>query len=506
MRLFIFLIFLISFGCRPKVVITGSMLLQNGMVINGTGSAPFKGDIIVDGQKIIWIGQLDDVIATVDTIIDLKDLYISPGFIDIHAHGDPLRTPGFENFLSMGVTSIALGMDGSSVESSKLKSWIGEVDSIVPGVNILPFIGHGTIRRESGIGDSEDVDGVDLDRMVDLIQSSMDAGCWGLSMGLEYFPGYFADSLELAKMAAVVGFNDGLVTSHIRNEDNDRIDQSLAEMIALTKYCNVNISHLKVVYGKDTNRATEILSILESPQNKQYRLTADLYPYSASYTGIGIVFPKWAKNPRTYGRVKLERGEELLEYLRNKIMQRNGPEATLFGSVPYKGKTLQQLVVEYNRPFEIILRDIIGPYGASAAYFVMNDELQEAMMLHPSVMIASDGSTTMEHPRGYGTFAKVIQQYVVQDSLMTIHEAIFKMTGKPARTVGLGDRGIIQEGMVADLVVFDPENVKERATYSVPHQFSVGFQLIIIGGKIVRVENHSLMRNGRVVLKRRSGT
>ncbi len=492
---------LVCTSCRAQNIpsLKGEILIKNGLIIDGTGAPGYIGDVLINQGRITDIITDHKIRVSADVILDATGRIISPGFIDIHAHGDPLATPEFENFLLMGVTSIALGMDGSSVTSAAMDNWMNKVSERGTGVNILPFIGHGTVRHESGIGQAASITKVEIEQMTTLLDNAFKAGCWGISMGLEYLPGYYADSAELIAIAKKAGAYDGIITSHIRNEDDDAIEQSLDEMIDLSEYCNINISHLKVVYGKGKKRAEEILKKIEKGSSSHRKITADFYPYNASYTGIGIVFPEWAKNPKKYAEIKSTRGEELLKFLKSKITKRNGPEATLFGTGPYKGKTLQDLVEEYNRPFEIILRDIIGPYGASAAYFVMDQELQEHLLLHPQVMIGSDGSPTMHHPRGYGSFAKVIEDYVVRDSLLTIEEAIYKMSGLPAEVIGLKDRGKIEEGLVADLIIFNPKKVKNKASFEQPHILADGINQIIISGQIYDKSDPSFSRLGTVL-------
>lgn len=484
---------------QNTTAIQEGILIKNGLIVDGSGAPPYEGSILIQDGLIAEIYKGSESIQA-QQVIDVNGQVISPGFIDMHAHGDPLATPDFHNFLAMGVTTIALGMDGSSPSAKDLSQWIKDVKEVRPGVNILPFIGHGTLRRESGIGSSKEVDDDDLIELKALIDQVMETGCWGLSMGLEYLPGYYAGAKELKTLAESIGKHQGLITAHIRNEDDAAIEASLNEMMQLASDCRVNISHFKVVYGKGKERAREILEMFNT-QNTEYPITADFYPYSASYTGIGIVFPEWAKNPKEYATIKMERGEELLDFLKNKIQQRNGPEATLFGTGPYKGKTLQDLVIEYNRPYEIILRDIIGPYGASAAYFVMDDELQETLMLDDRVAIGSDGSPTMHHPRGYGTFAKVIEEYVVEKQLLSLEQAIYKMTGLPAQIIGLKDRGFIKRGMIADLTIFQPEEVRNNASFTVPHQLATGINYIFLNGIMVKKEVEFFHRNGQILLK-----
>ena len=274
--------------------------------------------------------------------------------------------------------------------------------------------------------------------------------------------------------------------SHMRNEDDDQLHQSIEELLNQGEHARVHIAHLKSVYGKGNERAEEILQMIRDARDQGIDVTADMYPYTASYTGISILFPEWAKSTDQLKNVLPSRRHELEIFLRNKVNKRNGPEATLLGSKPYTGKTLADLQEEMNMPFEKILIDIIGPGGSSGAYFVMDEELQSRLLQDPIVGVCSDGSPTGHHPRGHGTFSKVIEKYVVEDKKLGLSEAINKMTSYAASILRIEDRGLISEGKKADLIIFNPAEVKALATYPDPHQLSEGFNDIIINGMIVR--------------------
>ncbi len=476
------------------------LLIQNGTVFTGVDTAGLAADILVKDDKILYVGPVDTSRINATRTIDATGKAVSPGFIDTHAHGDPLQTPDFRNFLAMGVTTICLGQDGDSPETEDIAAWMQRVNDTIPGVNIALFIGHGTIRRLSGAGYKPVPEAHELDKMKQLLQKGMEAGCLGMSTGLEYTPGVYARAEEMAELARVVGRNNGLIMSHVRNEDNDQIDSSLLELLQQGEYCNVHVSHLKVVYGKGRERAGEILRLLFDRPAGPYRVSADIYPYTASYTGIGIVFPQWAKPPNDYAKVAKNRRVELLAFLRDKVNSRNGPEATLLGTPPYRGKTLRQVSEEMNKPFEQVLLEDIGPGGASGAYFVMDETLQAALLADPRIMVCSDGSPTMHHPRGYGSFAKIIEEYTLKQRLFPLHEAIRKMTSLPAETLGLADRGAVKPGFKADLLVFNPEKVKARADFVSPHLLSEEFDVVIVNGKVA-LENGRLeeRRFGRVL-------
>ncbi|GAB3528213.1 D-aminoacylase [Pontibacter brevis] len=479
------------------------LLLRKATVVDGTGQASYIANLLIAGDTIALIDRDTTATYSAARSINAEGLVLSPGFIDTHAHGDPLETPEFRNFLSMGVTTICLGQDGFSPEHKDLNVWMDSVSEANPAVNVALFAGHGTLRMLSGT----EYDSVPTEEnfvaMEKLLVNAMDAGCFGMTTGLEYTPGYIADSTELNRLASVVGAKEGLLMSHMRNEDDAFVEASIRELLAQGKYCPVHVSHIKVVFGKGQERAAEVLQLLDSARAGGIQVTADFYPYTASYTGIAILFPEWAQRPNDYQQVLKTRRAELSTYLQNRVKLRNGPEATLIGSGPYRGKTLAQVSAELNKPFQDVLMDDIGPYGASGAYFVMDEALQETLLKSPYVMVCTDGSPTMHHPRGYGAFAKIIQTYVQDRKMLPLQEAIRKMTGLPAETIGLKNRGFIRPGYKADLVLFKPSEVEETATYEDPHQLASGFRYVLVNGQVVKEGNNfSEERAGKMLKKK----
>ncbi|MBU0616926.1 MAG: D-aminoacylase [Planctomycetes bacterium] len=464
------------------------LLIRNGTVIDGTGAPGRKADLLIRGDRITRIGTLDPEGVLAKRVIDATGMVVTPGFINTHAHGNPLKTPDFESSLAMGVTTICLGQDGES--PADLAAWMREVEKARLGLNIATFVGHGTVRKLAGVGLQRDASPPQLEAMQRLVREAMEQGCLGLTTGLEYQPGSFANLEELIALARPVARAGGLVMSHMRSEDDDTIDGALAELLAQGRGsgCPVHVSHIKVGYGHGARRAEQVLKQMQAARASGLRVTADIYPYNASYTGIGIVFPEWAKPPHDYAEVVKTRRAELADYLRRRVTLRNGPQATLFGTEPWTGKTLAQVAVELHKPFEDALIDDIGLGGADAAYFVMDAALQERLLVDPHVMICSDGGPTSRHPRGHGAFARVIRKCVVERGLLSLDEAVRKMTGLAAATVGLDrlKRGRLAEGYAADLLVFDPQQVRDNATYEDPHRLATGFDWVIVNGQIAR--------------------
>ncbi len=482
------------------------LLIENGEVIDGLGTDARDADVVIVGDEIVFVGDTAftdaDLAERVGRRIDADGRVVAPGFIDLHAHGDPLTTPGMDNFLAMGVTTITLGQDGSSADVPDLSAWMAEVGENGIGTNLAMFIGHGTLRNQAGIGRKKIPEPEELERMLALLDEALD-DTFGMSTGLEYNPGLNAERAELEALAKVVGEHDRMIMSHMRNEDDHALEDSIAELLNQGEYARVHISHLKSVYGKGAERADEILAIIEAAREAGVEITAEIYPYTASYTGIGILFPVWAKTDEQFAVARVERREELEQYLRNRVNLRNGPEATLLGTEPYTGKTLAELAFEMEMSFEDVLIDVIGPTGASGAYFVMNDPLQSRLLSHPLVGVCSDGSPTGFHPRGHGTFARIIERYVVAEGVLTLPEAVRKMTSFAAAVLGIDDRGTLAPGMKADVIVFDPFNVHENATFPDPLRLSSGFDYVIVNGGVARERTlSSATLHGRVLSPR----
>jgi len=487
---------------------TPDIVIGDGRVVDGTGAPAFEADIVIDDGRIVFIGEVVPERVHPGRWIDAKGKVVAPGFIDTHAHGDPEKNPDFENFLAQGVTTLCMGMDGGSATSGSYEEWRAKVDAGKPGPNVLPFVGHNTVREDSGVAFEPNPSAEQIESMTAIVRKAMQEGAWGMTCGLEYLPGMYATQEELVAIARPVGEYGGIVMSHMRSEDDDKIEAALDELIAQGEGsgCPVHVSHFKVVFGKGAKRAEELLAKLDAARARGVTITADVYPYTASYTGIAIVFPDWALPPNNWLEVKESRRDELEDFLRAKVAKRNGPEATLFGNDPYTGMTLKQVADQLGVPFEDALIDRIGPFGGSAAYFVMDHDLQVRLTMDPHVNICSDGSPTMHHPRGYGSFPKAIRVLANETGALSIEETVHKMSGLPAKTLGLSAephrRGLLREGFAADVVVFDPAKVRDTATFDKPHQLSEGIDVAIVNGVPERLDGaFTGERGGRVILK-----
>jgi N-acyl-D-amino-acid deacylase len=459
-------------------------------MVDGSGAPAVLADVLIRDGVIDFVGRVDPAEVEVGERFDASGLVVAPGFIDAHAHGNPVTDARFQNFLAMGVTTILLGQDGSGPEAGTLAAHMDQVDAARPGVNVAYLAGHNTLRRESGVGFG-DPEAAGLARMAELVERALDAGAFGISTGLEYDPGTRAEMEELVAVARPVASRGGVVMSHMRNEDQDRVEASLEELLEQGRRsgARVHASHLKIVLGSDTTQARRLLSALEGARREGRGATADVYPYTASFTGLSILFPDWARPPNDYDRVVAERRPELAAHLRERVGSRNGPGATLFGSGPWSGRTLEEAAGEAGKSFEDVLIDL-GPGGASAAYFVMDEGVMAAFLRDPWVAVSSDGSPTMRHPRGYGAFPRIIRRFVVEDGTFTLEEAVRKMSGLTASIIGLDDearvevpRGVIRVGWAADLVAFRPEEVRDAADFEQPHRPAEGMAAVWVGGR-----------------------
>lgn len=485
----------------PPHDITYDIRIQNARIVDGSGAKTYIGSVLIEDGIIRYVGKndLDGYLAS--ETIDAAGRIVAPGFIDAHAHGNAVTNSEFRNFWAMGVTTILLGMDGDSDGVPNLGDWMVKVEQVRPGLNIVPMTGHGTARHVSGIGLKSDPDSIDLASLEAVIDTMMQQGSFGVSTGIEYIPGRFANRDELAVVGRVVANYNGLIMSHMRNEDRDQVQHSVRELIQMgnDSGARIHVSHIKVVYGNDIADAEGVLAVMDSARATGQPITADVYPYTASYTGIGILYPEWALPPNKFEDIKRRRRAELGEYLRNRVMMRNGPEATLLGTGEWSGRTLAQISDSLGLPFEDVLIDFMPPGSASAAYFVMNENVMRRFLQDNHVVVSTDGSPTMLHPRGYGSFAKIIRQFGVEEQLMPIEKLVHKMTGQTATLIGLDadripvsqgglsdlhyvKRGVLRAGYAADVVVFAPERVVDKASFENPHQYASGFDYVFVNG------------------------
>lgn len=490
------------------------LVVERALVVDGGGGPGREADVLVQDGRIAWVGDVDPDTLEVAERVDARGRVLAPGFIDAHAHWDLPEPPDFRNFLAQGVTTIVLGQDGRSPEVGRLPAHLDRLAGMGLSLNTAWMVGHNTVRMESGVGFGT-ADAPGRQRMAELVQEGLEAGAFGLTLGLEYDPGIRSDMEELVAVASPVAAAGGVVMSHMRNEDADQVEASLAELLEQGRQAGarVHASHLKVVLGRDTLQARRMLGMLADARAAGIEASADLYPYTASFTGLSILFPDWARPPNDYASVSRERRDELRTHLRARVESRNGPEATLFGTGPFAGRTLAEAAEAAGRPYPELLVEL-GPSGARAAYFVMDEGVMETFLADPFVAVSSDGGPSMAHPRGYGTFTRVLSRYAGPDELLSLEEAVRRMTTLPASILGLDDstrveipRGRIRQGFAADLVLFHPDSLVDRADFGSPHTTSLGMELVWVNGQAAWKDGAVVpgASSGGVLLRRDGG-
>ncbi len=514
----IFLLIVCSYAATGQ---SFDLIIRNGKIIDGTGNPWFYADLGVKGGKIEAIGNLKEGTAT--TILDATGLIVSPGFIDVHTHieGNEIRIPTAGNFILDGVTSVVTGNCGSS--SLDIADYFRKIDSVKTSINIATLIGHNTVRR-AVLGDYQRDPTTDEQKAMELlVEKAMQDGAVGLSTGLIYVPGTYSKTEEVVGLAKAAARFGGVYASHIRNE-GDQVTQAIEEAISIGEVAGmpVEISHFKVTYKPNWGRSVHTLEQVERARLRGVDVTIDQYPYVASSTTLSTTVPSWVfsggkdsvlwrlNDKATRQKIKKEMTETLkskkLKNYSYALIARYAPDST------YNGKTItdvNKLKGRKTKPMEeaeTILELVASTDRVQMVYFSMDEADLRRILQYPFNMFASDAGinrygTNMPHPRAYGTNARVLGQYVRELQLIRLEEAIRRMTSLPATKFNLRDRGLLREGMAADIVIFDEKKVGDRATYEKPHAYSEGFEYIIVNGQITAEKGkHTGVRNG-VVLK-----
>lgn len=495
------------------------LLLKNARVVDGSGNPWFGADIGIRAGKIASIGRLSG--KTADRVIDVKNKLVTPGFVDIHTHSESgiITHPQAENFLRDGVTSIVTGNCGSS--ELDLKDFFAKVEKGRPGINVATLIGHNAVRIEVMGSDDKKATPEELERMRKMVARAMEAGAVGFSTGLEYVPGTYTSIDEIVELAKVAAKYNGIYTSHLRDE-GAQVMEAIEEALEVGRRAGirVQISHLKQdtkAYWGNTQR---MLDLIEKYRGLGVDVTADQYPYIAYSTGLGTTLPTWAlagghdklverlRDPATRKRIF----NEVLES--NKKRGYNDFEYTAVAACRFEpaleGKNLRQVsllkgrAASHEADVETVL-DLMEKGGVSVVTTAMSEEDVTNIMRYRNTAIASDGGVRQfgagrPHPRSYGTNARVLNEYVRLRKVLTLEDAVRKMTSLPAQIFQFKDRGLVREGFAADLVVFDPEAVRDNATFENPHQYSTGFDLVVVNGKVaVEADKLTTERGGRVL-------
>ena len=513
---------------------TYDLLIRNGRVVDGSGRPGFNADVGIIGNRIARIGNLRG--ASAKRVIDAHGQVVAPGFIDMLGQSEQyvLIDPRAMSKVMMGVTTEITGEGESiaplndrilkeqedfnrrfnlTVDWRTLGEYFKRLDKQGAGVNLGTFVGA-TQVREYVIGyDNRPPTAAELERMKKLVAEAMKDGALGLSTSLQYVPARFASTDEIVELAKVAHQYGGIYISHQRSEAN-AIDDSMKEVFEIARRAQIpaEIWHFKTAYQKNWGRMPEMLRRVAAARRQGLKITADVYPYVAGSTSLSACLPPWAieggtdrmvarlKDEPTRARLKKEITTDSKDW-ENIYLGSGGPGGILIGAVvnreleTWQGKRLSEIAAAQNKdPLDALFDFIIADHGQTGAiFFMMQESDMQAALKSPLVSICTDSGAratdgplagSKSHPRGWGTYPRILGKYVRDEQLLSLELAIHKMTGLPAANVGLRNRGLIREGYFADITIFDPQTVIDRATFEEPNQYPVGINFVIVNGQM----------------------
>lgn len=498
------------------------LVIINGRIIDGTGAPARAANIGIRAGKIARIGAV--TAAQSSNVIDARGEVVAPGFIDVHTHADDLADrPDAANFIRMGVTTIVAGNCGSS--ALDIAAALDKITDAAPAVNYATLIGHNTVRTEVMGRAQRPPSPGELQKMKALVFRGMADGAVGFSTGLQYIPGTYAAEPEIIELARVAGNEGGLYATHMRNEGTELLDAVRESInVGVMARLPVQISHLKVDSPSRWGSSGAALALIDAARKRGVDVEADMYAYTAGSSSLSIRFPSWAlegtnaevvarlNDPGIWARIKKEMGQLLAD--RGFTDLSWATVAMYRANEKYNGLTMKAVAQEMfgrdgaDEQLEAA-RTMMLNGGASMVYHFMAEEDVERIMRHPMVAVASDSGvvafgTGVPHPRGMGNTVRVLGRYVRERKLVSLEEAVRKMTSLPARQFGLAGRGEIKVGAAADLVVFDPATVGDQATFAAPHAYPVGISHVIVNGVPVLRAGEALgARSGQVLRRTR---
>ncbi len=510
---------LFVYSCNQNI--TYDIVISNGQVYDGSVNSAVFADIGIKDSVIIKIGDLSK--SKTNRVIDAKGLAVAPGFIDVHAHLEPiLELSNCESHIRQGVTTSLGGPDGSS--PWPFGKYLGTLEQVGVGMNVAYLIGHNTVRRNVMNLDNRAPTKGELEQMKTQISQAMDEGAFGISTGLKYLPGSFSKIDEVIELSKVAALKNGIYTSHLRDEGLGIFD-AVNEAITISEKANIPVvlTHHKVIGKPMWGKSSETLALVDSARVAGLNIMIDQYPYNASYTGISVLIPSWARAGGNKAFIERVANPKLRDSIKTGIIfnilnDRGGDDLDRiqFAKVSWmpelEGKTLKywcelkglDSTIE-NGANLVIEAQVNG--GASCVFHAMDESDVENILKHPQTMVASDGRLVKPgdghpHPRWYGTFPRVLGHYVREKGVLSLSEAIYKMTALPAKNLGLKDRGVLKENMMADIVLFNPETIIDKGTFETPHQYPEGIFYVIINGQIV-IDNQEFknIKAGKVLRK-----
>ena len=504
------------------------LIIEDGSVYDGTGQPPQEVDIGIRGDRVTALGDLSEHSA--HRRVSAQNRAVVPGFIDMHSHATGgtatssglYRHPMAENYIRQGVTTVVAGQDGSS--AYPIGTFLDTLDTRPLSINLALFVGHGSVRRQV-MGNANRAPTPDeLDRMRTLVGQAMQEGAFGLSTGLKYPPGTYSKTDEVIELARVAGQHEGIHISHMREEGLDLLP-SVEETIRIGEegHLPTQITHHKAIGKTMWGQSVETLRMVDEARTRGVDVSIDQYPYTASSTNLTILFPAWSlAGTRDELLARLQDGDTRAR-IKEKIIfnlekDRGGGDpnnvvvAYCRWDSTLNGLGLGDILEKQGRPVTLeqaaeLAMELQEKGGFQGVFHAMDEGDVVRIMQHPMTMIASDGGVPtfgsgVPHPRNYGTFARVLGRYVREQQILSLTEAIRKMTSLPADRIGLQDRGRIQEGSVADLAVLDPATIIDHATFAEPHQYATGVDYVVVAGKLVLDEGKMTEnRPGRTLRK-----
>lgn len=528
------------------------ILIRGGQIADGTGAAMRRADVLITDGRISQVGPSICRTDPTTTVIDADGLIVCPGFIDLHSHTDYVveSEPAATGLLAQGVTSVVTGNCGWSpfpVENARVlrewsaflggslsfdwedfKEFADRVDASHPAIHVLPLVGHIPIRLAAVGGEQRAPSPAELQTMRRLVSREVDQGVWGLSSGLIYAPGSFADAEEIVSLATVAAQADALYSTHIRNETSDllaAIDEAIGVARAAQRAGTrprLQISHLKAMGSANRGLVPRALERIDAANASGLDIAADVYPYTASATTLASRLPEWAldggsvelsgrlAHPDTRARI---RDALALRFARGDFdasdIVLGGLQGGRFEAA--QGSTLADLArmldVHAEEAALTVLEASRG--GVGIINHAMSEQDLRAALRHPLVAVASDGDSLeptrskSTHPRAFGTFSRIFAKYVREERLLPVEEAVRKCTLLPATRLGLCDRGVIAAGAVADIAVFNPVGIADLSSFSDPGRHAVGMEAVIVAGRIVWRKGRATGIRAGGVLRRR---